>query len=179
MYKKSILFFTVFMSIFAQSASIMPSYFNSTNDQSTEKLAAAAARGFFTEWGNVIQNASPETTQAFLNSILKGFSQSLTGDEFKKLCENLQKSFDKESDAQQAANSIIDFNTGNINRFVNNGILNNVTKLQGILITSAIIFFTAQYGIPMAFRMIERQLMRPKLIISSSKKGFFSLAYRN
>ncbi len=162
------------MSILAQSASIMPSYFNSNNDQSVEKLAAAAARGFFTEWGKVIQNASPETTQAFLNSILKGFSQSLTGDEFKKLCENLQKSFDKESDAQQAANSIIDFNTGNINRFVNNGILNNVTKLQGILITSAIIFFTAQYGIPMALRMIERQLMRPKLIISSSKKGFFS-----
>ncbi len=148
--------------------------FNQNNDKEVEQLAAAAARGFFNEWGNVIQNASPETTQAFLNSILKGFEGSLTGEDFKKLCENIQNSFNEKSDAQKAANTLIDFNTNNINRFMNNGILNNVTKFQTILLTSAILYFTAQYGIPMAFRMIERQLMRPKLIISSSKKGFFS-----
>lgn len=138
-----------------------------------EMIAQAIARGFVTEFGKQFKNSDPETTQKFLASMITGTTNALTGPELQKLCIDIQKIFDSQGEAQKAANAGIDFTTGNMNRFVNKGLLNNFAKFQGVLISCAIIYWTAQYGIPMAMRMIERQMMKPKLIIASSKKSWY------
>lgn len=180
MYKKSKwIYFSILSLFMIQSSLIMPSFLFNQNNADMEQMGAALIRGMGTEIGKQLRHSSPETTQEFLNSIVKGLSGSLKGEELKKLLTHIQETFDNKGDAQKAANAAIDFNTRNINRFFNNGILNNLSKIQIILLTSAILYFTAQYGIPMTFRMIERQWLRPKLIISSSKKGFFTSWFKS
>lgn len=57
----------------------------------------------------------------------------------------------------------------NVNRFV----IKNIVKVSAVVLATAASYWTLAYGIPLGFKMLERSWTRPKLIISSSKKGFF------
>ncbi len=65
----------------------------------------------------------------------------------------------------------------NINDFAANAIFNNLIKYG--YISAAITFATTAlyYGIPFAYRMLERWMIKPKLVIDSSKKSWYQYLF--
>ena len=56
-------------------------------------------------------------------------------------------------------------------------VLNNAKALTYLTLAGSGAYFTLQYGIPFAFKMLERYVTRPKLIIESSTKTFYEMIF--
>ncbi len=84
----------------------------------------------------------------------------------------MKEAFKAGGEFDQGMGEVLGTSAKNINQFVQSTIHNNAMKMSAIGISSAALFFGVKYGIPMYFRMLERMLTRPKLIIASSKKTF-------
>lgn len=83
----------------------------------------------------------------------------------------MQEAFAEGGDFDAGMQAGVDVNARNINRFVNEVVHKNAMKFGGIGLGTAGVYITMKYGIPLYFRMLERALTRPKLIIASSKKS--------
>ncbi|MCX5923123.1 MAG: AAA family ATPase [Candidatus Dependentiae bacterium] len=85
----------------------------------------------------------------------------------------MQETFKEGGDLDKGISQGVSIYTRNINRGIQSLVHNNMMKAGGIAVATSTTLFIAQYGIPLAFRMIERALLKPKLIISSSKKSLY------
>jgi ATPase family AAA domain-containing protein 3A/B len=83
----------------------------------------------------------------------------------------------KDGDLDLAFRGGVDLYANNINHGVQKVIHNNMLKAGAIIVGLSATYFVAQYGIPLAFKMLERALMKPKLIIASSKKSLYQTLF--
>lgn len=87
--------------------------------------------------------------------------------------EEAQKKLRKGSEFDKGLDEFKNTTMGHVSDGINTiwgTVNNNMMKTGGIAIAVVAGVVTVQYGIPLAYKMIERALMRPKLIIASSKK---------
>jgi hypothetical protein len=85
----------------------------------------------------------------------------------------MQQTFKKGGEIDRGMGQAVNTFTGNVNRAVQHLVHNNMMKASAIVVVAGGSYFILQYGIPFAFKMIERAWTRPKLIIESSQKGFW------
>jgi len=122
-----------------------------------------------------LQQGSKEST-AILRNVMKDSSDELgagIGEASDNFGKHLKNTFKNGSEVDQGLQQSVGLVTRNINRGVQSLIHNNAMKMGAIFVITAGSYFTVQYGIPFAFKMIERAWTRPKLIIESSYKSFY------
>lgn len=84
-----------------------------------------------------------------------------------------QETFKEGSELDKGAQAGVSLATRHYNRALQGIVHNNAMKLGAIVVGTAAAYFIVKYTVPLAFKMIERALMRPKLIIESSKKTMY------
>jgi|GEM_PF-1651699 len=91
--------------------------------------------------------------------------------EIKQSGPEIKEQFKKGGEADKTIREAVDLASRNMNRGIQSLLHNNLMKIGAIGVATAASFFIVKYGIPLGFKMIERALMHPKLIIASSKKS--------
>ncbi len=119
-----------------------------------------------------------------LNRCSQSLSDFLQGDDLKNanndarkvLTDNmtqwgkeLQKANKKGGDFDKG----IQANVGVWSRAFKTLVINNYLKMSAITAATVGAYYTTKYGVPFAFKMLERYITRPKLIIASSKKTLY------
>lgn len=155
-------------------------------DDFMKEFGSAGRRGMnstATELGDGMKDASKIVRKdmvASASEVSQGMTESIGvwGKE-------VGNSFKEGSEFDKGTKTFFDTNARNLNGFVNDIWHKNLIKSGGIFLGITGSLFVLRFGIPFAFEMIKRKLMRPKLIIESSKKNIiqkftslFSSAYK-
>jgi len=181
MLKKSKLFFSfILVLLLTTSNNLMPS-------------------GFFKSWmsyymfGNMSeQNLSPKEFEKKVTSytipFIVGVCKSLDDEKLEgnilrssgriaKFASMFVKDFGIYAQQDFAEGSEASKGLESISNCLNRTISPLIIKSSIIFVVTAAGYFTVKYGIPVVAKMIERALMRPKLIIASSQKSYWELLF--
>lgn len=126
-----------------------------------------------------IRDGAKEGSKILREAMNDGSKELSSGmnDSLVNMGKELEHSFRKGGEFDKGLNKAVDTSTGNINRGIQSLVHNNLIKGSAILLGATAGYFVVAYGIPLGFKMLERAWTRPKLIIASSKKGWFDFVF--
>jgi hypothetical protein len=122
----------------------------------------------------------------FFNVILDGINQGFFAGmrqnaaiELKNFFDDASKNFEETIKQGGSADAAMKQFLERLNSYLDKGIHRNLNKISNIVIYTFGGIFTFYYGLPFCFKILERWLSKPKLIIEYYKKGFFGSLFQS